>query len=73
MKIEAKGYGRNRKRDVREHCGRLTFIAQDEVDAIELASLYLQWTSGGNNRVNQLRREALLRYCRENNVSIVIE
>ena len=41
MKIDAKSL--NKKTGVHDQCGRLTFIAQDKVDAVQLAALFDGW------------------------------
>jgi hypothetical protein len=71
MKIEAKSL--NKKTSVGEMCGSITFKAENEVDAVQLAALYNGWIHAEKGRVRQLREEALARYCRENNVTIKIE
>ena len=70
MKINAKSL--NKKVSVGEMCGSITFKAENEVDAVQLAALYNGWVHADKGRVQQLREEALARYCRENNVSINI-
>ena len=70
MKINAKSL--NKKVSVGEMCGSITFKAENEVDAVQLAALYNGWVHAEKGRVQQLREEALARYCRENNVSINI-
>ena len=70
MKIKATSF--NKKVSVGEMCGSITFKAENEVDAVQLAALYNGWVHAEKGRVQQLREEAVARYCRENNVSVTI-
>ena len=71
MKINAKSL--NKKSNVDEMCGSITFKADNEVDAVQLAALYNGWVHAEKGRVQQLREEALARYCKKHNVEITIE
>jgi hypothetical protein len=71
MKIDAKAFGK--KNSVNSMCGSITFKAESEVDAVQLAALFNGWRNTEYGRVRQLRQEALDRYCRENNVTITID
>ena len=68
MKINATSL--NKKTSVGEMCGSITFKAENEVDAVQLAALYNGWVHAKKGRVQQLREEALARYCKKNNVKI---
>lgn len=77
MKIEAKAYryktethGKNV--DLNTLCGSITFKAESEVDAVQLAALYNGWVHADTGRIRQLREEALTRYCKKNNVTVTI-
>ena len=66
MKVEEKAF---KLKDLSELTGKLTFKAETEVDAVQLAALHNQWINP-KGRVKQLREEALVRYCKNKNVTI---
>ena len=70
MKINVKSL--SRKTSTNEFVGTLTFKADNEVDAIELAALADQWVNV-KGRAKQLRSEALKKYCKKHNVTVVTE
>lgn len=71
MKIKATSL--NKKTSVDEMCGSITFKADNEIDAVQLAALYNGWVHAKKGRIQQLREEANARYCKKHNVEITIE
>lgn len=67
MKIDAKRF---KNKDLRTMCGSITFKAEDEVDAIQLAALYNNWLAGieDNGSLGQMRRESLEKYHEDLNM-----
>lgn len=70
MKMQATSW--SKEHSTTEMVKKVTFTAESEVDAVQLAALFNQWTQS-KGRAKQLRKEALLRYCKKHNVTITTE
>lgn len=74
MKIEARAFGRGKKgTDVREKCGRLSFVAEGDVDAVQLAALYRGWVMSEGDAIKNFRKSALSEYCKKHNLTITVD
>ena len=71
MKINAKSLNKNTCTS--EKVGKLVFIADGDVDAVQLAALAQAWVHSDKGRIQQFRAEVLARYCKKNNVTITVE
>ncbi len=71
MRIDVKSF--TKKDSTLDYAKRVTFTADDRIDAVQLAALARAFTSDDSPRMRQWRKEVLERHCRENDVTITWE
>lgn len=72
MIINVKPYGRRKGAPCTTiQAGRLEFIAENEVDAVQLAALAMAWAIEPDEHLTAFRKQAIDDYCRKHNVRLV--
>ena len=75
MRIEVKAFGRKKTTDTREQCGSLTFKADNDVDAVQLAALANAWCypkKGRHKNLTEFRAHAIESYAKKHNLRITV-